>query len=135
MNAITKNADECVETPLSLNVNQLITIKRAQGVCLQCVHGSVWVTLENDPLDFVLSPGERVCIRTPGRMVIEGLEPSEIAIVHTHTNKKRHALASKFIARLGEYFGAARRFITSSHQCPVQYSVNQTTTYYGSFRL
>jgi Protein of unknown function (DUF2917) len=131
MNAITKNAGECTETPLTLKANQFVTIKRAQGTCLQCVQGSVWVTLENDPLDFVLSPGERVCIHTPGRMVIEGLEASEIAIVHT----RRHALASKFIARLGQYFNSALRLVASSHQCPIQYSVDQATTYHGSFRL
>jgi Protein of unknown function (DUF2917) len=131
MNAITKNVGECVETPMILKANQFVTVKRAQGACLQCVQGSVWVTLENDPLDFVLSPGERVCIHTPGRMVIEGLEPSEIAIVHT----KRHALASKLVARLGEYFSAALRYVASSHQCPVPYSVDQATTYHGSFRL
>ncbi len=131
MNTITKNVGECIETPLTLKANQFVTIKRAQGTCLQCVQGSVWVTLENDPLDFVLSPGERVCIRTPGRMVIEGLELSEIAIVHARTN----SLASKFIARLGDYFQSALRSITNSHQCPVQYSVDPATTYHGSFRL
>ena len=131
MNAIIKNVDECVETPLTLKANQFVTIKRAQGTCLQCVQGSVWVTLENDPLDFVLSPGERVCIRTPGRMVIEGLELSAIAIVHT----KPHALADKFVARLGEYFRSALRFVARSHQCPMQYSVDQATAYHGSFRL
>ena len=131
MNAITKNVGECIETPLTLKANQLITIKRAQGTCLQCVQGSVWVTLENDPLDFVLSPGERVCIRTPGRMVIEGLELSEIAIAHT----RRNSLASKFIARLGDYFQSTLHSITNSRQCPVQYSVDPATTYHGSFRL
>ncbi len=131
MNAITKSSRECVETSLRLQANQVMTIKRAQGACAQCVQGSVWVTLENDPLDFVLSAGERVCIHTSGRMVIEGLELSEIAVVQT----RRHALASKFIARVGEYLRAARGFIASSHQCPAQYSVDQATTYHGSFRL
>ncbi len=131
MNAITKSSRECVETSLRLQANQVMTIKRAQRTCLQCECGSVWFTLENDPLDFVLLPGERVCIHTPGRMVIEGLELSEIAVVQT----RRHALVSKFIARVGEYFGAARRFIASSHQCPAQYSVDKATTYHGSFRL
>jgi hypothetical protein len=131
MNAIIKSFRECVETSLKLQVNQVVTIRRAQGACLQCVQGSVWVTLENDPLDFVLSPGERVCIHTPGRMVIEGLELSEITIAQA----KRYALASKFVARLGEYVGVARRFIASSHQCPAQYSADQATTYHGSFRL
>jgi len=131
MNAITKNVGECIETPLTLKANQFVTIKGAQGTCLQCVQGSVWVTLENDPLDFVLSPGERVCIRTPGRMVIEGLELSEIAILHT----RRNSLASKFVTRLGNYVQSAFRFIASSHKCPVQYSVDQASTYHGSFRL
>ena len=131
MNTITKNVGECVEAPMTLKANQFVTIKRAQGACLQCVEGSVWVTLENDPLDFVLSPGERVCIRTPGRMVIVGLEPSEIAIVQT----RRHSLASRLIARLGQHFDSAFRLVVSSHQCPAQYSVNQATTYHGSFRL
>ncbi len=131
MNAIIKSFRECVETSFNLQKNQVVTIRRAQGACLQCVQGSVWVTLENDPLDFVLSPGERVCIHTPGRMVIEGLETSEIAIAHT----QRHMLASKLVARLGEYVSAALRFVASSHQCPAQYSANQATTYHGSFRL
>ena len=131
MSAINKNAGECAETPLTLEANQFVTIKRAQGACLQCVQGSVWVTLENDPLDFVLSPGERICIHTPGRMVIEGLELSKIAIVQT----KRHSLARKLVARLGHYVRSAFRFIANSHQCPVQHSVDPATTYHGSFRL
>lgn len=131
MNAITKNVGEYIETALTFKANQFVTIKRAQGACLQCVHGSVWVTLENDPLDFVLSPGERVCIHSPGSMVIEGLEPSEIAIIQPG----RHSLANRLIARLGHYLDAALRFIASSHQCPAQYSEDQATIYHGSFRL
>ena len=131
MQVVTKNAGESVETPLTLKANQLVTFKRAQGTCLECMQGSVWVTLENDPLDFVLSPGERVCIHTPGRMVIEGLELSKIAIAPT----RRHSLARKLVARLGHCIQSAFRFITNSNQCPVQHSVDPATTYHGSFRL
>jgi Protein of unknown function (DUF2917) len=131
MNAIIKSFRECVETSLKLQANQVVTIRRAQGACLQCVRGSVWVTLENDPLDFVLSPGERVCINAPGRMVIEGLEPSEIALHH----RQKRAYFSQFYARAVACLGAVVRGLVSSHRCPTRTAFEKVSSYHGSFRL
>ena len=131
MNAITKSFRKCAETLLKLQANQVVTIKRAQGACLQCVRGSVWITLENDPLDFVLSMGERVCIHSPGRMVIEGLELSEVALTH----KQKRTCFSQFYMRAVAYLRAAVRGLVSSHRCPTRTAFEKVPPYHGSFRL
>jgi Protein of unknown function (DUF2917) len=131
MNAITTSFRECAETLLQLKANQAVTIKRAHGACVQCVRGSVWITLENDPLDFVLSTGERVCINVPGRMVIEGLEPSEIAV----SQAKKTAYISQFYARAVGYLNALFHWLVRSHQCPSRTAFEKVSSYHGSFRL
>ncbi len=138
MNAITKSFRECTEI-LKLYARQVRTIKRAQGTCVQCVGGSVWVTLENNPLDFVLSPGERVCINVPGRMVVEGLELSEVKITQAHPATSRtlaRLLANMAsIPRAWGLLAALFHNLTRSHRCPIKYAVDSVTTYHGSFRL
>jgi hypothetical protein len=39
---------------------------------IRCTSGHLWVTLENDPIDFVLNPGECLYIAGRGRVVIGG---------------------------------------------------------------
>lgn len=39
---------------------------------IRCVSGHLWVTLENDPNDFVLGPGECLHVAGRGKVVIGG---------------------------------------------------------------
>jgi DUF2917 family protein len=43
---------------VSLDHQGLFDIADASGVTVRCDKGSVWLTLDNDPRDFVLEPGE-----------------------------------------------------------------------------
>jgi hypothetical protein len=130
MSAMTLKSVKCRETPITLLKNQFTSIKRAQGVCLQCVRGSVWVTLANDPLDLVLSAGERVCINVPGRMVIEGLEASEIILVQPEF----HAGLRDQLRNVAATVSSALHRLTMSRQYLPLHSKDQFTTSYGNFR-
>jgi Protein of unknown function (DUF2917) len=130
MSASIFKSAECRETPVMLEKNQFTSIKRAQGVCLQCVRGSVWITLANDPLDLVLSAGERVCINVPGRMVIEGLEASEIILAQPEFHAGLRDQLRNFAAHVS---GALQR-VTMSRQYLPLHAKDQFTTSYGNFR-
>ena len=39
---------------------------------IRCTSGHLWVTLENDRVDFVLGPGDRLCVTGRGKVVIGG---------------------------------------------------------------
>jgi Protein of unknown function (DUF2917) len=130
MNAMTLKSAECRETSLTLMKNQFTSIKRAQGACLQCVRGSVWITLENDPLDMVLFAGERVCINVPGRMVIEGLEASEVMLAQPEF----HATLREHLQKIAANVSGALHRLTMSRQYLPLHSKDQFTTSYGNFR-
>jgi len=39
---------------------------------ITCTSGTLWVTMENDLIDFVLGPGERLLVTGRGKIVIWG---------------------------------------------------------------
>jgi hypothetical protein len=43
-----------------------------QGQAIRCEAGYIWVTIENDPEDYILFPGESLLIPSPGKVVIGG---------------------------------------------------------------
>ena len=60
MEFFTRSLLPLVPTAYRLAVNEPLTFAHAQGACVQCVQGSVWVTFANEPLDTVLNAGERI---------------------------------------------------------------------------
>ena len=42
------------------------------GQAIRCLSGHLWVTLENDPMDHVLKPGQRLLIPSGGKVVVGG---------------------------------------------------------------
>ena len=65
---------------LSLAKRTIFTLPDAAGVGIECRSGSVWVTLDNDPRDVVLAPGERFEGDQHRRMLVSALEPSCITV-------------------------------------------------------
>lgn len=65
---------------LSLAKRTIFTLPDAAGVRIECRSGSVWVTLDNDPRDVVLAPGERFEGDQHRRMLVSALEPSCITV-------------------------------------------------------
>jgi hypothetical protein len=65
---------------LSLAKRTIFTLPDAAGVGIECRSGSVWVTLDHDPRDIVLAPGERFEADQHRRMLVSALEPSCITV-------------------------------------------------------
>ena len=77
---------------LSLNSRQVASTREAKGLSVECLRGSVWITLEDGGYDHVLNPGERLPINTARRVVIEALTPSEVAFVRPQPAPAKTAL-------------------------------------------
>lgn len=45
-----------------------------------CHEGSVWVSLEGDPLDHVLTAGQSAWLQGPGLVIAEAMDKSQISI-------------------------------------------------------
>jgi len=65
---------------LSLAKRTIFTLPDAAGVGIECRSGSVWVTLDHDPRDIVLAPGERFEGDQHRRVLVSALEPSCITV-------------------------------------------------------
>jgi hypothetical protein len=56
----------------SVDYGRTTSSKDLSGQELRCTQGHLWVTLEGDPNDYVLSPGDRMRIQARGRVIIGG---------------------------------------------------------------
>ena len=81
MKSMTMNLSDAADIRLALHTNQTASTTEARGLAMEVTHGSVWVTFEGKRDDYVLNPGERLPISERGRIVIQGLEQSEIRFV------------------------------------------------------
>ena len=81
MKSMTMNLGDGTDIRVGLNTRQIASTREARGLAIEVVRGSVWITFEGEYTDYVLNPGERLPIRARGRMVIQGLMPSEVKFV------------------------------------------------------
>ncbi|RRH89161.1 DUF2917 domain-containing protein [Variovorax beijingensis] len=65
---------------LSLPTRSIFAVPDGAGVGIECRSGSVWVTLDRDPRDIVLAPGERFEGSEHRRMLVSALEASCITV-------------------------------------------------------
>ena len=61
---------------LSLPKKAVFTLPDAHEVDIECTSGAVWITLDHDPRDIVLEPGERFRSDSHRRALVAALEPS-----------------------------------------------------------
>lgn len=55
---------------VGVTTHRALRLERALGTRLRAVHGTVWITIDNDPRDIVLDPGEDFVIDTPHSLVV-----------------------------------------------------------------
>lgn len=69
-------------TPFDLTLahKALFTVSDAAGVNIICKSGSVWITLDNDTRDIVLSTGESFISTEHRRAIIYALESSSLTL-------------------------------------------------------
>ncbi|MGJ7525921.1 DUF2917 domain-containing protein [Variovorax sp. GB1P17] len=65
---------------LSLPSRSIFAVPDGAGVGIECRSGSVWVTLDRDPRDIVLAPGERFEGTEHRRVLVSALESSCITV-------------------------------------------------------
>lgn len=56
----------------SVTFSKTAAFTQLQGQAIRCEAGYIWVTMENDPEDYILFPGESLLVSTPGKVVIGG---------------------------------------------------------------
>lgn len=62
---------------MALDRHQTLSTRDAHGMALECLSGSLWITFEGSNDDYFLQPGERLPLRTRGRIVIQAMEGGE----------------------------------------------------------
>ena len=65
---------------VSLPKRSVFAVPDGAGVGIECRSGSVWVTLDRDPRDIVLEPGNRFESTDHRRVLVSALESSCITV-------------------------------------------------------
>ncbi len=56
----------------SVTPDRVAVFAHLNDQAIRCLSGNLWVTLENDPMDHVLKPGQRLVIPSGGKVVVGG---------------------------------------------------------------
>jgi len=85
--------------------------KDARGAYIECSEGVIWLTVEGQPGDFLLSKGERVRIESNGLAMVQGFLSGTVRLIYEATGSMRRVnhfdwhmgrTASSSPARVGE---------------------------------
>lgn len=62
----------------NLALRQQVLLDDAQGTTLRVARGTLWITLERDTRDIVISGGESFTIDRPGRTIVEAQDRATV---------------------------------------------------------
>ena len=65
---------------IDLPAQAILTLPDSAGVGIECRRGAVWITLDHDRRDIVLSPGQRFDGTEHRRAMVSAIEASCIAV-------------------------------------------------------
>jgi len=77
---------------------QLHNIPDASGVTISCRSGSVWITVDNDPNDYVLEPGETFVTSEHERALVYALTSARIDLVDHQSRNETMPMFKRFHA-------------------------------------
>ena len=76
---ITRDGEKTDE--IQLSARRIFRIDQRLGdMEIEALGGTLWVTLPNDPHDYVLRSGERVTVRSKGAVLLEALSEARFTI-------------------------------------------------------
>ena len=75
---------------------QLHSIPDASGVGITCRSGSVWITVDNDPTDYVLEAGESFITSDHGRALVYALGEARIDLTEHQSRKHTIEMFRRF---------------------------------------
>lgn len=84
---------------ISLPARQLFEIPDAAGVRILCTAGCLWLTLDNDPNDVILEPGQTFEGREPRRALLYAMDASTFSLCAAPRRTMRRGLASSTAGR------------------------------------
>ncbi len=61
--------------------NKILEVKQAFGVTIECLEGSVWVTLDGDSRDVVLEAGQSFVVDRDQRTLLQALDAARIRLI------------------------------------------------------
>ena len=64
----------------AIDKNALFEIAHPYGATIDCLTGSVWVTLDNDPRDVVLGTGQSFRVDSNQRVLVLALEAARVRV-------------------------------------------------------
>lgn len=62
--------------------DKILEIKQALGVTIECLEGSVWVTLDGDMRDVILDAGCAFNVDRKQRTLIQALDTARVRLIH-----------------------------------------------------
>ncbi|MES2510592.1 MAG: DUF2917 domain-containing protein [Pseudomonadota bacterium] len=63
--------------------DRILEIKQGAGMKLECLEGSVWVTLDGDLRDVILEPGQAFTVDRDQRILIQALDSARVRLVQS----------------------------------------------------
>ena len=79
---------------MSLESHGQFQIPDVSGVQISCTQGSLWITLDNDPRDIVLEPGDSFVSTEHRRALIYAFKASSLALRAPGRNAREERAAS-----------------------------------------
>lgn len=70
-------------TELQLADEELLGLEDVRGARLHCVEGVIWLTLDRDPRDIVLNPGQSFVVDRGGVTLLHAMAPSRLRLDFT----------------------------------------------------
>lgn len=92
---------------ISLSESQFLTLSEAQGVRIECLTGSLWLTQNGDRRDVVLESGEGFTLDRPGQALIFAGAPAKVAI-QSSVNWERRSTWKRAIDAIGVWVSRFR---------------------------
>ena len=80
MGIILTNGGDGHRGAVALESVRILSLDGAAGARVRSRRGRGWVTIEGDPADHWIGPGEEIEVRSPGRVVIETDRDGELQV-------------------------------------------------------
>lgn len=64
--------------PIRVSGGEVLSLRGIRGALLECSEGALWLTVQGQPGDFLLTAGKQLRITSTGLVVIEGLPSGSI---------------------------------------------------------
>ena len=62
--------------------DKILEIKQALGVTIECLDGSVWITLDENMHDVIHDAGQSFCVDRMQRTLIQALATARVRLIH-----------------------------------------------------